>query len=153
MGGSAQAIGPAYAQFDALPYESNILDLDPRVSDPHGVPVIRITHRVHENEHLGYTFLQEKLRAWLQEAGAVETWTSPLTSVEPRHCYGGTRMGADPETSVVDGFGISHEVPNLGVLGASTFPTAGGANPTLTVQATAWRTAQCIVDRWRGLAE
>ena len=46
-------------------------------------------------------------------------------------------MGDDPETSVVDAFGFAHEAPNLGVLGASIFPTAGGHNPTLTVQALA----------------
>ena len=57
-------------------------------------------------------------------------------------------MGDDPETSVVDGFGFSHEAPNLGLLGASTFPTTGGHNPTLTVQALAWRTAAHLADRW-----
>jgi gluconate 2-dehydrogenase alpha chain len=153
IGASAQAIGSTYAQFDALPYESNYLDLDPHVTDPYGVPVVRVTHLVHANEEHGFAFLRSQLHTWLQRAGAVETWTSGITSLDPRHCYGGTRMGDDPETSVVDGFGMSHEVPNLGVLGASTFPSAGGANPTLTVQATAWRTAQRVLDRWRAVAE
>lgn len=34
------------------------------------------------------------------------------------HAYGGTRMGDDPETNMVDRWGFSHEVPNLGILGA-----------------------------------
>ena len=50
-------------------------------------------------------------------------------------------MGPDPDTSVVDGFGFAHEAPNLGILGASTFPTLGGHNPPLTVQALARRSA------------
>ena len=153
IGSNAQAVGPTYAQLDALAYESNYLDLDPRVTDPSGVPVVRITHRIHHNEERAYAFLQDKLRSWLLRAGASETWTSSTPWVEPRHCYGGTRMGDDPRTSVVDGFGMSHEVPNVGLLGASTFPTAGGGNPTLTVQATAWRTAQRVLDRWRSVAE
>jgi gluconate 2-dehydrogenase alpha chain len=57
-------------------------------------------------------------------------------------------MGDDPDSSVVDRYGFSHEAPNLGVIGASTFPTTGGHNPTLTVQALAWRTARRLVDDW-----
>lgn len=56
-------------------------------------------------------------------------------------------MGEDPATSVVDPWGFCHEVPNLGLLGASTFPTAGGVNPTLTVQAVALRTAAHLAAR------
>jgi gluconate 2-dehydrogenase alpha chain len=56
-------------------------------------------------------------------------------------------MGDDPSSSVVDRFGFAHDVPNLGVLGASTFPTTGGINPTLTVQALAWRTAEELAAR------
>ena len=57
-------------------------------------------------------------------------------------------MGPDPDTSVVDGFGFAHEAPNLGILGASTFPSMGGHNPTLTVQALARRSALRLVDEW-----
>ena len=49
------------------------------------------------------------------------------------HAYGGTRMGDNPETNVVNRLGFSHEVPNLGVLGASVMGTSGARNPTLTV--------------------
>ena len=44
---------------------------------------------------------------------------------------------------------MSHEVPNLGVLGGSTFPTAGARNPTLTIQALAWRTSDHIAKEWK----
>ncbi len=56
------------------------------------------------------------------------------------HAYGGTRMGDNPDTNVVNRWGFSHEVPNLGVLGASVMGTSGARNPTLTAQALAWRT-------------
>jgi choline dehydrogenase-like flavoprotein len=99
---------------------------------------------VHENERRGIEFLRRRQHEWLRAAGATDTWDLPL-HIEGRHCYGGTRMGSDPAGSVVDGYGFAHEVPNLAIVGASTFPTAGGINPTLTVQATAWRTAERIV--------
>ena len=152
MKANAQSVGSVYAQVDALTYESDRLDLDPSVTDPHGVPVVRVTHRVHENEQAVAAFMQRTLDRLLREAGASETWQPPVMHVEGRHCAGGTRMGHDPDASVVDGYGLVHDTPNVGVLGASTFPTVGGSNPTLTVQATAWRTAQRIVDAWGEIA-
>jgi gluconate 2-dehydrogenase alpha chain len=145
---SAGSVGSVNAQLENLSYETNVLDLDPVARDPYGVPVVRVTHSPGENERRGCAFLIERMEAWLREAGASETWCPDEPLVEARHCYGGTRMGDDPDESVVDRFGFSHEVPNLGVLGASTFPTTGGVNPTLTVQALAWRTAQHLVDEW-----
>jgi gluconate 2-dehydrogenase alpha chain len=148
----AQSVGVVNAQLECLSYESNELDLDPVADDPYGVRVVRVTHRPGENERRGFRFMLEKLETWLLEAGASETWSTDDLFVEARHCYGGTRMGDDPDTSVVDRYGFSHEAPNLGVLGASTFPTTGGHNPTLTVQALAWRTAERLSDEWNAKA-
>jgi choline dehydrogenase-like flavoprotein len=47
--------------------------------------------------------------------------------------YGGTRIGDRRETNVVDRFGFSHEVPNLGIVGASVMGTGSAHNPTYTV--------------------
>ena len=46
-------------------------------------------------------------------------------------------MGDDPATSIVDGYQVHHQYRNLLVLGASAFPTASPAYPTLTVSALA----------------
>lgn len=143
---NARSVAQVCAQYDALAYEDNFLDLDESRTDPAGIPVIRITHRVHDNEMRAYRFMREQMGAWLTEAGAVETWWSPGTRIEARHSYGGTRMGLHPDSSVVDQWGFCHEVPNLGILGSSTFPTTGGVNPTLTAQATALRTAEHAVN-------
>jgi gluconate 2-dehydrogenase alpha chain len=68
------------------------------------------------------------------------------------HAYGGTRMGDNRATNVVNRFGFSHEVPNLGVIGASVMGTSGAHNPTLTAQALAWRTAEHLTKNWRAIA-
>lgn len=60
------------------------------------------------------------------------------------HIIGTCRMGTDPATSVVDTFGRSHDHSNLFVLGASMFPTAGTANPTLTMAALVLRALPAI---------
>ncbi|MBI1619242.1 GMC family oxidoreductase [Aquamicrobium sp. cd-1] len=49
------------------------------------------------------------------------------------HPSGSTRMGTDPATSVVGPDLHCHEVPNISVASASVFPSAGSANPTLTI--------------------
>jgi choline dehydrogenase-like flavoprotein len=60
------------------------------------------------------------------------------------HLMGTTQMGANPATSVTDGFGRAHDVRNLWIAGSSLFPTVGTANPTLTLAALALRTAEAI---------
>jgi gluconate 2-dehydrogenase alpha chain len=146
-----RSVGCVGAQLECPSYEWNVLDLDPLVRDPSGLPVIRVTFRTGDSERRGSDFLRQRLEEWLLEAGAAETWSTRELVLETRHCYGGTRMGDAPESAVVDRWGLSHETPNLGVLGSSVFPTTGGVNPTLTLQALAWRTAQRIVDDWAAL--
>jgi choline dehydrogenase-like flavoprotein len=53
-------------------------------------------------------------------------------------------MGADPASSVVDKWMMVHDVPNLAVLSGSTFPSTSSKNPTQTIEALSWRTAEYI---------
>jgi gluconate 2-dehydrogenase alpha chain len=151
---NANSVGDAFGQMESLPYEEHYIDLDPSVKDPQGFPVARATFDLQEQEKLRHAFITAKCTQWLREAGATETWVGfpALPIAVNSHAYGGTRMGDDPETSVVDRWSLSHESPNLGILGASTFPTTGGYNPTLTVQALAWRTADHIAKNWSSIA-
>jgi gluconate 2-dehydrogenase alpha chain len=93
------------------------------------------------------------MEEWFRSAGAVEVVKPPaIGPIVSTHAYGGTRMGDDPETNVVNRWGFAHEAPNLGILGASVMGTSGARNPTLTVQALAWRTAEYLVKNWKSLA-
>ena len=58
------------------------------------------------------------------------------------HQMGPMRMGEDPDSSVVNGDQRFHGIPNLYAIDGSVLPTAGGYNPTLTIQALAWRAAE-----------
>jgi gluconate 2-dehydrogenase alpha chain len=144
----------SYIQKTTLPYEDNFLDLDPVVKDPLGFPVIRITGEYKENERKIAAFTQDKMEQWYREAGAIAIQRAPVggTMGASTHAYGGTRMGDNPETNVVNRFGLSHEVENLGILGGSVMGTSGAHNPTHTVQALAWRTAEHVVKNWKSIA-
>ena len=78
---------------------------------------------------------------WLDEASL--DW--PVDGTVGNHPIGGyhhagtTRMSADPADGVVDRNCAVHGYPNLYILGSSVFPTAGWANPTLTILALAHR--------------
>jgi gluconate 2-dehydrogenase alpha chain len=152
---NADRSSSAYIQKTTLPHEDNFLDLDPVETDPLGFPVIRITGQFRQNEQGITAFVQDRMEEWYREAGAIQTSRggSGGGSMGPStHAYGGTRMGDDPETNVVDRWGFTHEVPNLGVLGASVMGTSGARNPTLTAQALAWRTADRLAGSWSTIA-
>jgi gluconate 2-dehydrogenase alpha chain len=143
----------AYLQKTTLPYEDNYLDLDPTVKDPLGFPVCRITADYKENERKVAAFIQDKMAQWFMAAGAVAIEKAAIGTMGPTtHAYGGTRMGDNRETNVVNRWGFSHEVPNLGILGASVMGTSGARNPTLTAQALAWRTADHLAKNWKTIA-
>jgi choline dehydrogenase-like flavoprotein len=57
-------------------------------------------------------------------------------------------MGSDARSSVVNADGRSWDIPNLWICDGSLFPTCGGVNPSLTIQALALR----IGSRMRMLA-
>jgi choline dehydrogenase-like flavoprotein len=60
------------------------------------------------------------------------------------HLLGTGRMGNDPKTSVVDKYHRAHDVKNLFIVDGSSFVTSGRGQPTMTIQALAFRAADHI---------
>lgn len=152
---NADSAGQIFAQVEPQPYEHNFLDLDPDVTDPLGVPVIRVTYSLGENEINAATYINDRIVEMLEAAGATETWPSypadlplPINS----HAYGGTRMGDDESEAVVDKYGLAFEAPNLMILGGSTFPGSSGYNPTEAIQAHAWYAADYLAQNFQNIA-
>jgi choline dehydrogenase-like flavoprotein len=77
----------------------------------------------------------------LDAVGATERWAEWDDTC---HLNGTARMGCDPGTSVVDADCRSWDIPNMWICDGSVFPTVGGANPSLTIQAIACRTSDRI---------
>jgi len=149
----ARSVCGIFAQMEVLPYHANYLDLDPAKLDDFGEASLRITYDFYENEQRMADFLEVKLTELHRKLGATQIWTALRAPVTPwyAHVFGGTRMGNDPKTSVVDSHGFAHEVPNLVILGSSQFPSTTGRNPTQTIQALAWRTAEYVNANYEGL--
>lgn len=127
----------------SLPVATNAVDLDPLEKDGWGLPALRVTFREHEQDVRMYRYMHDRGIDLLKAAGAVRTWGEP-PGAEPGgsvHLLGTCRMGNDPRSSVVDRFHRAHEVPNLFVVDGSSFVTAGRGQPTLTIQALAFRAA------------
>ncbi len=129
-----------------MPQHDNRVDLDDDVVDAWGLPVARITLRPHENDLAQGRFLIDRNAEILEAAGAKDVDRVYIEKVTGNcsHQHGTTRMGDDPETSVLDRWCRAHEVDNLFVVDGGPFPTATGANPTLTIMANAWRVAEHI---------
>jgi len=127
-----------------LPEETNTVTLDPELTDAHGIPAPKITYRVSENSRKMLAHAVERATEALTAAGAVETVAEPLYRESGWHLMGTARMGQDPKTSVVNERGQAHDVKNLFIIDGSVFVTAGGVNPTSTIQAIALYVADNI---------
>src|SRR5437763_14722225 len=86
-------------------------------------------------------------REILELAGAKNISCSRAVLNSPGHLLGTARMGLDPERSVVNEWGRSHDVKNLFIVDGSIWVTSGGANPTSTIQALALYIADNIKQR------
>ncbi|HET6565392.1 MAG TPA: GMC family oxidoreductase [Xanthomonadales bacterium] len=133
------------ASTTSLPLERNNITLDPDHKDAHGRPLVRMTYRDHEDDLAMAAFLQDRGEEILQAAGAQRTLREPVVPQNLlAHLLGTCRMGNDPATSVVDRHHRSHEVPNLFICDGSSLVTSGRGQPTLTIQALAFRAAEHI---------
>lgn len=129
----------------SLPQESNNITLDPEVKDDKGRPAVRMTYRDHDDDLSMMGFLQDRANEILEAAGARRIWREPvIPQTFHAHLLGTCRMGDDPEQSVVDRFHRSHEVPNLFICDGSSLVSSGRGQPTLTIQALAFRAAEHI---------
>ncbi|MEC8246381.1 MAG: GMC family oxidoreductase [Pseudomonadota bacterium] len=123
-----------------LPEEDNCVTLDPDLTDSDGIPAPKINYRLGENTRAMLRHGEARAREVLLAAGARQVLEKSDDKVWWRagwHQMGTCRMGHDPETSVVNGWGRSHDVKNLFIVDGSIFVTSGAVNPTSTIQALA----------------
>jgi len=129
----------------SLALETNNITLDPTHKDSLGRPAIRVTYRDHDDDLKLQRFLQDRAVEILDAAGAKKVWREPVQpGTGGPHLLGTCRMGDDPQASVVDRYHRTHEVRNLFICDGSSFVTSGRGQPTMTIQALAFRAAEHI---------
>ncbi len=132
----------------------NFLDLDPTYRDAWGLPLLRITFDFPPNDLKMSEYITGKALDIARAMGGKQVGGGPrkgpytVVQYQTTHNTGGTVMGTDPSTSVVNPYLQSWDVPNVFVVGASNFPQNASYNPTDTVGALAYRAADAIVNRW-----
>jgi len=141
--------GSIIAFNECLPRHSNHISLDPNVVDAWGIPVVRASMDWSENEKALWHDAQEQGAEMLEAAGAKNVRNYGEYSVPGFgiHEMGTARMGDDPNSSVLDKWNQTHDVPNLFVTDGAAFPSIGCQNPTLTMMSLTLRACERIVER------
>lgn len=128
---------------EVLPYENNRVTLEAGETDQYGLPIPRITYSHGENEKRMIDHAVQVMDDALSAVGARERWREMDDTC---HLNGTARMGSNPSDSVVNADCRSWDIPNLWICDGSVFPTVGGVNPSLTIQAIACRTGDRIAE-------
>ncbi|GAB7057259.1 GMC family oxidoreductase [Paenibacillus sp. YK5] len=136
----------AYARItmvgEVLPDPGNTVTLS-ECKDSNGMPLAKVTFSYGDNDKRLIDHAVGTMKDILKAAGGRPEFVVPDTA----HLMGGCRMGSDPENSVVNSYGQTHDIPNLFICDASIFVTSGAGNPTNTVMALASRTADYIKEK------
>ncbi len=134
-----------------LPEEHNTVTLDPVLKDSSGIAAPKIRYRLSENSKRMLRHGLERGEEVMRAAGATEVYVEGPQQYAGWHLLGTARMGCDPQRSVVNEWGRSHDVRNLFVVDGSVFVTSGGVNPTSTIQAVALYIADQMKQRLANL--
>lgn len=131
----------------SLAVESNGFSLDPELKDAWGLPALRMTYKDHPDDLKFMAWMRERALELLDAAGAKTKWAQPAQEQQfVVHLLGTCRMGNDPKTSVINADHRTHDVPNLFLCDGSSLVTSGRGQPTMTIQALAFRAADRITD-------
>ncbi|ARU18254.1 GMC family oxidoreductase [Croceicoccus marinus] len=127
---------------EVLPGERNRVTLVDE-TDQYGLAIPQVTFSFGDNEHAMIEHALDFMDRALEVVGVTQRWRNES---ETAHLMGTARMGHDRATSVVDADCRSWDIPNLWICDGSVFPTSGGVNPSLTIQAIACRTSDRIAE-------
>jgi choline dehydrogenase-like flavoprotein len=140
-----------------VPQKSNRIELHPRVRDKWNRPVAYIVKGWHEHDRYLMDTIAELCGRILKFGGDGGKGNFPIEGFGgvylsenalariANHILGGARFGNDPADSVLDKNCRAWHFDNLFVTDGAFMPTSGSGNPTLTIQANAFRVADALL--------
>ncbi|MGB7730634.1 MAG: GMC family oxidoreductase [Candidatus Acidiferrum sp.] len=141
---------------EMVPNPDTFCEIDPEVVDQFGIPVLRFHFKWSDYELRQAKDMQQTFRAIVEAAGGQYTTHTKSDGPYPFgiqpggkiiHEVGTARMGADPKTSVLNGYCQAHDVKNLFVTDGAPLVTNPDKNPTLTIMALSWRASEYLLDQ------
>jgi gluconate 2-dehydrogenase alpha chain len=133
-----------------MSHRSNYLDLDPTYRDAFGRPMLRMTFDFTENEHRMSDYITGKAAEVARAMNPREikvnlrTGSWSVVPYQTTHNTGGAIMGDNPKDSVVNKYLQLWDAPNVFSMGAGAYPQNAGYNPTGTLAALAYHSADAI---------
>jgi choline dehydrogenase-like flavoprotein len=138
---------------EMIPNEDSYCEIDPQVVDQWGIPVLRFHFKWSQDEILQAKHMQDTFKEIIEAAGGKVTSSADEKSNwgisrggEIIHEVGATKMGDNPQTSVLNQHCQAWDCKNLFITDAAPFVSNADKNPTLTITALGWRTSDYIVD-------
>ena len=141
---------------EMIPNEDSYCEIDPGVTDKWGIPVLRFNWKWSDHETRQVAHMQRTFADWIAAMGCTSAnrpGADGSKAIEPGgsiiHEVGGAIMGAKASASVTNSWSQTWDAKNVFVADGAVFASNADKNPTLTIMALAWRTADRILGELR----
>ena len=137
---------------EMIPNENSYCELDPDKKDRYGIPILRFHWKWSEHETRQAAHMHKAFAEIIDAMGGrvlTKLEKDGAKAIAPGgyiiHEVGGAIMGTHPKSSVVNQYGQAWDVKNLFLTDGAPFPSNADKNPTLTIMALAWRSADYML--------
>lgn len=141
---------------EMIPNADCFCEIDPTVKDKWGIPVLRFhwkwsDYELRQVAHQQKTFAEmiDAMGGKIRETPAADPSNAIRAGGNVKHEVGGAIMGSDRNKSVTNAFAQTWDVKNLFLTDGAPFCSNADKNPTLTIMALAWRTAEYALEQMR----
>jgi choline dehydrogenase-like flavoprotein len=142
---------------EMIPNLHSYCEIDPNVVDQWGIPVLKFHFKWSDYEWKQARHMERTFAAIIEGMGGRVTGLANAarekngisTPGSIIHEVGTVRMGSDPRSSALNKYCQAHEVKNLFCVDGGFFVSNPDKNPTLTINAFAWRAADYLAEEMR----